>query len=208
MKSQTTRVILLVTVALLLPIVPFVVIGELPGERWLSAQDDNAWLFALTGAGLLVVDVLLPVPSSIVTVLLGARLDFLAGWMSAWIGLTLGNLVGYGVGHLWPKRFAPEFPESPTLVVLFVSRPVPILAEAAVIAAGATRTDLLHTLIACALGNLIFTGILTASGSALLASNVNFIGVFLPLLIPAAGWMIWRWRAGQGEPEGHPTESP
>jgi hypothetical protein len=46
-----------------MPIVPFVIIGELPGERWLTANDENAMLFALTGGGLLIADVVLPMPS-------------------------------------------------------------------------------------------------------------------------------------------------
>jgi hypothetical protein len=34
-------------------IVPFAVFGELPGERWLSATDDNALVFGATGTTLL-----------------------------------------------------------------------------------------------------------------------------------------------------------
>jgi hypothetical protein len=56
------RLIIVVLLAVLIPVVPFVLLGELPGERWLSAADDNALQFALTGAGLLAADALLPVP--------------------------------------------------------------------------------------------------------------------------------------------------
>lgn len=179
--------------ALLMPIVPFVVIGELPGERWLSATDASELLFALTGGGLLVLDVVLPVPSSIVITLLGSRLGFFEGWLSAWLGLTAGNLLGYGIGRLWPHKMAPEVPEQPTLIVLILSRPVPILAEAMAIAAGAARTHLLHMVTACAAGNAIYTGILAANGAALLADDLTGPGIFLPLLVPVVGWSIWRW---------------
>lgn len=191
--KQTLRVTLLVVVALLMPIIPFVMIGELPGERWLSASDDNAWLFALTGGGLLMLDVVLPIPSSIIIALLGTRLGFVAGWLSAWIGLTIGNLVGYGIGRLWPHKIAPEFPDSPTLAALFVSRPVPIIAEASVIAAGAARTNVWQVFAVCAAGNLIYTAILAASGAALLAANLSFAVLIVPLLVPAGCWLAWRW---------------
>jgi uncharacterized membrane protein YdjX (TVP38/TMEM64 family) len=190
--KQMTRVVLLVIVALLFPIIPFVVIGELPGERWLSATDANAWLFALTGSSILMIDVVLPVPSSIIVALLGSRLGFFGGWLSAWVGLTIGNMVGYAIGRLWPHKIAPDFAESPTLMVLFVSRPVPILAEAATIAAGASRINPIHMIAVCAASNLFYTAILAASGAALLAENVNFLTLFAPLLVPAVAWMAWR----------------
>lgn len=53
MPRTGRRAAFIVGVALCVPLLPFIVIGELPGERWLSANDDHALLFALTGAGLL-----------------------------------------------------------------------------------------------------------------------------------------------------------
>jgi len=187
------KTLLLVAIVLLIPIVPFIVIGELPGERWLSAKDGSALVFALTGSGLLTLDVVLPIPSSIVIALMGGRLGFYAGWFSAWLGLTAGTLVGYGIGRLWPRKWAPEFPESPTLVLLILSRPVPVLAEAMTIAAGATRTPVTHMLTACAAGNAVYAGILAADGAALLAADWTGPGIILPLLVPVAGWGLWRW---------------
>lgn len=176
-----------------MPIVPFVIIGELPGQQWLSASDDNALLFAATGGGLLVLDVVLPVPSSIMITLLGSRLGLFEGWFIAWLGLTVGNLLGYGIGRLWPARLAPDIPREPTLMLLILSRPVPILAEAMAIAAGATRTSLAPTMLACAAGNAIYTLVLAANGAALLADNLTGPGIFLPMLLPCAGWVIWRF---------------
>ena len=68
--SGPLRTTFVIIVALLVPIVPYVIIGELPGEQWLSSADDDAFAFGATGASLLVADVLLPVPSSIVGTLL------------------------------------------------------------------------------------------------------------------------------------------
>ena len=197
--QRILNTLLLVAIVLLLPIVPFLVIGEVPGERWLSATDGNALVFALTGSGLLTLDVLLPVPSSIVIALLGGRLGFYEGWVTAWLGLTVGNLLGYWLGRLWPQKMAPDVSESPMLVILFLSRPVPILAEAVAIAAGATRTPVLHTVTACATGNLVYAGILAADGAALLAAGWTGPGIILPLLVPVAGWVVWRWLARKGK---------
>ena len=85
------------------------------------------------------------------------------------------------------------------LIILILSRPVPILAEAVAIAAGATRTPIMRTVAACATGNLIYAGILAADGAALLATGWTGPGIILPLLVPVAGWLLWRWWARKGQ---------
>ncbi|MEZ5552748.1 MAG: hypothetical protein R3E82_17840 [Pseudomonadales bacterium] len=192
MKQGLSRTAGVVAIALLMPIIPFVLLGELPGERWLSASDDNSLRFALTGAGLLVIDVLLPVPSSIIATLLGARLGFLAGWLAGCLGLTLGNLIGYGVGRLWPARYAPDIPDRPTLLALILSRPVPIVAEAVTIAAGAARAPFAQVALASLAGNLAYTGVLAASGAALLSTQWHAVGLLVTLAAPVLGWLLWQ----------------
>ena len=191
--SPRARGALVITIALLIPIVPFAVIGELPGERWLSQTDDNALLFGLTGGGLLAADVLLPVPSSIVGTLLGARLGFAAGLAWCWSGLMLGNLVGYGAGRLLLSRLGERLPQSPTLVALFLSRPVPVLAEAVTFTAGAERVAPARFIAVCAAGNLIYAAALTASGAALLPAGLAGPGLVVPLAVPVIGWLVWQW---------------
>ena len=94
------RGLLIIAAAVCIPLVPFFIIGEMPGERWLSATDSHAWLFALAGAGLLASDILLPIPSSIVGTMLGAPLGFVAGFIATFPGLCIVaavvcfNLVG------------------------------------------------------------------------------------------------------------------
>ena len=116
----------------------------------------------------------------------------LPGWLVATLGLTLGNLIGYGVGRLWPERYAPAVPERPTLLVLILSRPVPIVAEAVVIAAGAARAPLAHVAVASLAGNLAYTGILAASGAALIGAEFNGVGILIMLTVPALGWLLWQ----------------
>lgn len=187
------RRIVVILLALLIPIVPFMAIGELPGEHWLSATDENALLFGLTGAGLLTADVLLPIPSSIVGSMLGARLGFSAGWAWAWAGLSVGNSIGYMAGRLLLSRFQPEIPQTPTLLLLFVSRPVPILAEAVTFTAGAERMGFLRFLVTAMLGNGIYSFVLAANGAALLPGAAVGPGLILPMALPVLAWLIWRW---------------
>ena len=130
------RLILLIIIALMIPVIPFLVIGELPGEQWLQATSDSALLFGLTGASLLAADVILPIPSSILGTLIGAKLGFFTGFFTILAGLTLGSSIGYLIGRFFYKNNPNHLPEAPTLLSVFLSRPVPVLAEATSIISG------------------------------------------------------------------------
>jgi len=189
---RAARTALIITAALGIPLVPFFIIGELPGEQWLSARDDRALTFALAGAGLLAMDVLLPIPSSIVGTLLGARLGFPVGFLAAFGGMMTGQVLAYA-GSRWLLRNREQaLPTAPTLVAVFLSRPVPVLAEAVAIAAGAARVSWPQFLLACGAGNAIYAGALVLNGAALVPGALLGPGLVLPMLLPAGAWLIWR----------------
>jgi uncharacterized membrane protein YdjX (TVP38/TMEM64 family) len=190
--SPKQRLILVIVLALLIPIVPFVIIGELPGERWLSANDEHSLVFGLTGAALLVSDVLLPIPSSIVGTLLGARLGLMAGFIWAFSGLMLGSTIGYASGRWLLSPLQANAPAAPTLALLFVSRPVPIFAEALIVAAGATRIGFTRSMLACAAGNGVYAAALSASGATFIPAGWATPALALALIVPAGGWWLWR----------------
>jgi uncharacterized membrane protein YdjX (TVP38/TMEM64 family) len=192
MPRTAVRAAFIVGAALCVPLVPFILIGELPGERWLSANDEHALRFALVGAGLLGADVLLPIPSSIVGTMLGARLGFGAGFAAAFVGLMAGQLVAYAVSRSLLHKHQGDLPTAPTLAALFLSRPVPVLAEAVVFAAGAARMSWPQFLLGCGAGNLVYAGALALNGAELLSGALTGPGLLLPMLLPAAGWLIWR----------------
>ncbi len=187
------RRVIVIIVALLIPIVPFLIIGEIPGEKWLSRTDDNALLFGLTGASLLTSDILLPIPSSIIGTFLGARLGILSGWIWTWAGLMIGNFVGFTVGRYLLTSLNARLSETPTWIILFLSRPVPVFAEAAAIASGAAKTSLRQFLIACAAGNAIYAGVLSTNGALLIPKSLVGPGLVLPMALPLVTWLIWRW---------------
>ncbi|MDO9313163.1 MAG: hypothetical protein Q7T97_01290 [Burkholderiaceae bacterium] len=192
MPRTRGRAALILTAALCIPMVPFIVIGELPGERWLSASDDHSANFALVGAGLLAADVLLPIPSSVVGTMLGARLGWAAGWAATFAGLMAGQSAAYFVSRRLLRQRNDALPEAPTLAALFISRPVPVLAEAMVFSAGAARVSWPQFLVACGSGNLIYAGALALNGAQLVPDASLGMGLVLPMLLPAAGWLVWR----------------
>ncbi len=147
------RSLLIVMLALLVPIVPFLWFGtelEARIEAWLSPPPSPAVLAAAV-AGVLAVDVFLPVPSSAVSTLGGAKLGVAAGTAASWLGLSLGGIIAFALarwlGQPLARRLAGEDELArmeqwttrlgPTAVVL--ARAVPVLAEASVLFLGATR---------------------------------------------------------------------
>ena len=201
---RTGRLVLVIVIALLIPIIPFVVIGELPGEAWVQAQGDDAVRFGAAGAAVLAADVLIPVPSSLVGTLLGGRLGFIPGFLWSFLGLMLGNLAGYGLGRLVHRRGDEDVPDAPARIVVVLSRPVPVLAEGMTFAAGATGMRLLSFLLAIGIGNAIYAAALAGSGAALLPDGLAGPGLVVPLAIPLLGWAIWKWVARRSvSPSGH-----
>ena len=180
---------------LAVPIIPFVIIGELPGDRWLSAVDNSALLFGLTGSGLLTLDILLPIPSSIVGTFLGARLGFWFGLVFTWAGLTAGNLIGFSLARFAAARFRswfPPFPKTTTQAIVFLSRPVPVLAEAVSLAAGTTQMPLRRFFFLSAAGNAIYAAVLCGNGATLPPDALLGPGLIIPMLLPVAAWLIWQ----------------
>jgi len=187
------RGLLIIAAAVCIPLVPFFIIGEMPGERWLSATDDHAWLFALAGAGLLASDILLPIPSSIVGTMLGARLGFAAGFLATFAGLMTGQVIAYAASRWLLRRESGDLPVAPTMMAIFLSRPVPVLAEAMAMAAGASNLRWGQFLLACGSGNLVYALALALNGAELVPRAMLGPGLLLPMLLPVAGWFVWQW---------------
>jgi uncharacterized membrane protein YdjX (TVP38/TMEM64 family) len=194
MSDSAKRLAWILFVAVLIPIVPFAVIGELPGETWLEAKSGDALLFGATGALLLCGDVLLPIPSSIIGGMLGMQLGFVAGLLWTFLGLTVGSVVAYLLGRLIPEKWSGELEQAPAVSAVFLSRPVPVFAEAMAFAAGATRMGFTAFLASCAMGNFIYAAVMAGSGSTLVPTAMVGPGLFLPMAVPVVTWWLWRRR--------------
>ncbi len=192
-RPPNTRALWLLALVLV-PIVPFVILGELPGQRWLEQQDSD-FAIGVVGSALLASDVFLPIPSTVVGSLLGLRLGFVLGALWGWLGLFAGNLLGYAAGRLALRAAGIELPAWNTSALLFVTRPIPILAEAVAMAAGAGQVPFASFALAAALGNAVFALVLAASGAALLSDDWAGVGLAAPMALPVVGWwLLRRWR--------------
>jgi uncharacterized membrane protein YdjX (TVP38/TMEM64 family) len=166
-----------------------------------------AWLAGISIFGLLALDVILPVPSSIVSTAAGVLLGFWVGAAVVWAGMMVACLFGYALGARAAgvaRRFVGEdgLRRAEALMTRYgddtivMCRPVPVLAEASVIFAGLVGAPFARFLILTALSNL-GVAIGYAAFGAFSMSVDSFLVAFLgALLIPGVVMGIARVTIG------------
>ena len=169
----------------------------------LTHTPGNALAVAATIAVLLAADIVLPVPSSLVSTAAGALLGFFAGAATSWTGMTLGSLAGYALGQASSPRWlnaadrarleAARAQYGDWIVIVF--RPIPVLAEASCVFAGASSMPWRRFALLASLANLGIS-IAYAAAGAFAASRSSFLLVFAAAIaIPGVAMLILRRNA-------------
>jgi uncharacterized membrane protein YdjX (TVP38/TMEM64 family) len=161
-------------------------------------------LAASIGVGLLVADVLLPVPSSLVMVAHGALFGVAVGTLLSLAGSVGATLFGFAIGRrggrLMEKLVTPAERERADRLLkrwgalaIIVTRPVPLLAETIAIMAGTSSLGWGRVALASLAGSLP-PALLYAITGASVANLQNTTLVFvLVMLIAVAFWVFGRW---------------
>ncbi|QXI26025.1 3-dehydroquinate synthase [Pseudomonas vanderleydeniana] len=149
---------------------------------------------ALLLVTLLILDVLLPVPSSMVALLAIALFGGIGGYLVIFIGLCLGALFGYGLGagyfRLLSNRLNIRHRQQAALahplstLSLICLRGVPVLAETSVVAAGMQRYPLRQFLVVTTLANAGLALAYGAIGTALLEQNAWLVAILASMVLP------------------------
>lgn len=160
-------------------------------------------LAAMLGVGLLVADVLLPVPSSLIMVAHGALFGILGGTLLSLAGCLGASLFGFWLGRrggrLLERLVSPVERERADyllkrwgMLAIIVTRPVPLLAETIAIMAGTSRMDWGRAALAALLGSLPPSLLYALTGaSAAKFQNTALVFVFV-LLVAGLFWMFGR----------------
>ncbi|MEO1973296.1 MAG: VTT domain-containing protein [Pirellulaceae bacterium] len=162
------RTLPLMCVVLLIPIIPFLFFGG-QFEEWLKKFSEEPPADGATAAvviGLLSTDILLPIPSSVISTLSGWQLGWWRGTLSTWVGMNLGAVIGFALARRWGQPFARWFSKPEDMermqevsdrygpFVLVLTRAMPVFAEASVLIAGIHRLAWRRFLPAILLSNL------------------------------------------------------
>jgi uncharacterized membrane protein YdjX (TVP38/TMEM64 family) len=161
-------------------------------------------LAGFAGVCLLVADVALPVPSSLVMVAHGALFGVAIGTLLSLVGSTGAALVGFAIGRRGGPLLARLVPVEERrqadrllirwgMLAIIVTRPVPLLAETTAIVVGTSPLGWGRVALA-ALAGSVPSALLYALTGAVAASFLNGALVFGPvLLVASAFWLVGRW---------------
>ncbi len=211
MKALLGSRSLVVTALLLLAgtIIPFMIWGEAL-EAAFSVQGARAWMAdfgqgaGVAGMGLLVADILLPIPSTLVISALGLTYGPLIGGLYGAAGSALAGLIAYGLsrwlGRPLALRLAGEagLREGETFFaaggawLVACSRCLPILPEAVACLAGLNRMPFRTFLLAVLCGSLPMGFAFAAIGA--LGQDDPAWALLLSVVVPALLWLgARRW---------------
>jgi uncharacterized membrane protein YdjX (TVP38/TMEM64 family) len=194
----------------LLIILPFLIFGselESFSRGLLTSQRARPFLAAAVVL-LLALDVLLPVPSSLVGTAAGALLGFTTGAAASALGMTAGCLLGYWLGRRGGRPLVRRMAGADGLKAvsryyqqrgawtIVLTRAVPVLAEAAVLVAGVARLELKRFLVFAIASNLGVAAAYAAVGALAVDANSFLIAFAGSILLPIGGYWLAR-RAGR-----------
>lgn len=210
-------------VLLALILVPFALWDDpMPSlsAHWLHPDRSGKWEIGLAVAALLAADVILPIPSSIVSTSAGYLLGIAAGTAASFIGMTAGAVIGYVIGlragrsalrHIVTADQQARLEASAERGgnwLIALSRSIPVLAEASVIVAGAARMSFPRFLTVTALSNLGVAVVYATAGAVSATSGSFFLALGAALALPLPFLAIRRYLSathrgrsrGNGEP--------
>ena len=197
---------LLVLAVLLVPIVPWIVLGprlEVWAAGMVSCETSSAVSRALVGAlgvGLLASDSFLPIPSTLVMSALGLALGTLVGGLAASVGVFFSGTIAYLVCRRWglgmARRIAGEkglarveaAMRRQGVLLIAATRSVPVVQEATACLAGVTQMPAKLFFTALAAGCIPTGFAYAAIGSSALHNPWWAVG--LSVLVPLVTWPL------------------
>lgn len=178
-QTPPWRLILLTAILFAAIIIPFLLFGD-DIERWtegvVATGADHPAATATILGGLLAGDIILPTPSSLVSTACGRCLGFLRGTLVSFAGMTISAVIGYALGF-WASDFtARRLREHERRLLqrlhsrwgvwmLAAVRPVPVLAETAVLFAGIARLPWKGAVVPVLAANLGVSAVYAAIGA-------------------------------------------
>ena len=152
----------------------------------------------------LALDIFLPVPNGVTNTLAGAIFGFAGGMAVIWIGLMAASLLGYGVGAMAARPLARRLLGEQELerahrvaagfgpLLLILSRPVPVFAELASLAAGMSAMPLRLFLLLTGLANLAVAFVYAGIGAAAMSTNSGGLAMLGAVILPLCAWLTYR----------------
>ena len=188
---------ILLTIAIItLLLIPFILFGD-SLDNWTNSffQSEPSKLIASIVIGsLLSIDIVAPVPSSILSTAGGYFLGFIGGTFISLIGMTISCLIGYWIGDKFGRPAAERFADSKEISrfeslqkkygdwIIIISRSVPLLAETSVLFAGIGHMKFNRFMLMAIISNLGISVVYAAVG-AYSAHIISFLFAFAAAIL-------------------------
>lgn len=199
--------VLAIAIALAVMLTKFVVedvfgVDLLPTiQRWISHPGPAA---ATAVIGLLMVDIVVPIPSSIVMVLAGAVFGAVHGAILSLIGSLGCSIVGFELTRRYGRRASARLVGDEEIARLegtfarhgagavFVTRPLPVVKETISVVAGLSAMPRRAYLVAATAGTIPEAVLYAYAGSASRQMGNIMPAVLILMALAAAAWMFRR----------------
>lgn len=183
-------------------LVSFLIVEALGIPILTDPSDDirsGGWVAAAIGGGLLLADVFIPIPSSVIMIAHGAAFGVLGGFILSLAASVGGAMIGWWIGNrgssvmdriVTPqeKQQANAFIFRYGLLAIIISRLLPIVAETVAIMSGTTDLGWRRVLIATTLGSIPPALIYAIAGTA----TTDFAsGVLVTVGVVIVGVVAW-----------------
>ncbi|MDX2111207.1 MAG: VTT domain-containing protein [Verrucomicrobiota bacterium] len=213
-RSTTLRWTLLGIAVFLLILVPFLLFESSMNAFVAQAMETlkaRPIATAVFIAVLLMLDIFLPIPSSVVSTMAGGLLGFIPSTIAIWSGMTACCVLGYWMARLFARQFERFLgaKEKARLEHVFarhglwaiaLCRPVPILAEASVIFAGLAGMDFMRFLLLSTLANAGVALVYAAVGALAAGANAFLLAFFASILLPWLAMTLTRYKPAANQP--------
>ena len=208
-KWVSVAIVLVTTIGV--PVALFESQSDALVEGLINWTDRRPLITALVLILALTSDVLFPVPNGVINTAAGSLFGWTLGAGVIWIGLTIGCLLGYGVGRVAGRPLARRIigerdmaaahaaAERLGAVTLVVTRTVPMVGDIATIAAGITVYPFSRYVLVTALANAGVAVVFAGIGSAATDLQSPWLALLGAVALPLAAWLGYRavraWRA-------------
>lgn len=160
----------------------------------------GGFIAAVVGTGLLIVDIVLPVPSSLIMIANGALFGLVLGGMLSLLGGLGSSLVGFWIGRRSTRlvqRFVPEderrkadrLMERWGMIAIIATRPIPLISETLSIVAGGTSLRWRAMIGASVLGLAPGAAIYAATGVYAVTLESSVWSFVVVLAVALAFWL-------------------
>lgn len=177
-------------------------LGEIQAQLETMKADGAPWWLGAIVASLLFADLFLAVPTLEISILAGHLLGFAPGFAATLLGSTAAGLAGYGLCRWKGERFVRVILSNPAereelrdtfrrygVMMIFVSRALPVLPEISACLSGATGMPLRRFVLAWLAVNVPYMAIATYAGSVSSLRNP------MPAIVAAVGLSVVFWTA-------------